>query len=272
MQIDILTLFPDMIRNAAGYSMLGRAQENGILTVNAVDIREFTLDRHRKTDEAPFGGGEGMVLTPQPVFDALRSVNAEEKRVIYLSPRGKHLDQQLIEELASGPDLVFLCGHYEGIDQRIIHYWQPDEISIGDYILTGGELAALVVVDAVARMIPGVLGNAESARHESLYSGLLEYPQYTRPREYEGLTVPEVLLSGDHARIALWRYEQSLIETRNRRPDLWKSYLEHASQLDLNKKERALLADVSGDESFRPSRREKSKKKESCQQSPPLDG
>lgn len=261
MRIEILTLFPEMIRNASGYSMLGRAQKNGLLTVNAVDIREFTLDRHRKTDEAPFGGGEGMVLTAQPVFDALRSVDADEKRLIYLSPKGKQLDQSLIEELAADPDLVFLCGHYEGIDQRILDYWHPEEISIGDYILTGGEIAALVVLDAVARLIPGVLGNEDSARCESIYSGLLEGPQYTRPREYKNMTVPEILLSGDHERIGLWRYEQSLIETRDRRPDLWKSYLEKAERLELSKKERELLADVSGNEAFRPVRRRRGKKK-----------
>lgn len=267
MQIDILTLFPDMIRSASEYSILGRAQKNGLLTVNAVDIRDYTLDRHRKTDEAPFGGGEGMVLTAQPVFDALQAIGADAKRLIYLSPKGKLLDQSMIEELASGQDLVFLCGHYEGIDQRILDYWQPDEISIGDYILTGGEIAALVIVDAVARLIPGVLGNQDSAMRESIYSGLLEGPQYTRPREYKGMPVPEILLSGDHEKISLWRYEQSLIETKKRRPDLWKRYLEKVACLDLKKKERELLADVSGNDDFRPARRRRGKKSSSQIQS-----
>ena len=266
MQIDILTLFPEMIRNAADHSILGRAQKSGLITVNAVDIREFTLDRHKKTDEAPFGGGEGMVLTAQPVFDALRSVNSDTKRMIYLSPKGKILNSRIIEELASEQDLVFLCGHYEGIDQRIIEYWHPEELSIGDYILTGGELAALVIVDAVARMVPGVLGNEDSVRSESIYSGLLESPQYTRPRDYEGMAVPEILLSGDHEKIRLWRYEQSLMETRDKRPDLWKQYLEKAINLDLSRRERELLADISGKEEFRPSPRRRRKKDKSRQQ------
>lgn len=261
MHIDILTLFPDMIRGVSEYSILGRAQAAGLLTINAVNIRDFTKDRHRKTDEAPYGGGEGMVMTAQPVFDALRSVDAASGRILYPSPKGRILDQALAEELASGPDLVFLCGHYEGIDQRILDYWRPDEVSIGDYILTGGELAALVVVDAVARFIPGVLGNEASARSESVYSGLLESPQYTRPREYEGMSVPEPLLSGDHERIRLWKYERSLIETRERRPDLWKSYLEKAEHFDLSKKEKELLADISGEERFRPVKRRRHRKK-----------
>ena len=261
MQIDILTLFPDMIRTAAGYSMLGKAQKNGLMTLNAVDIRDFTLDRHRKTDEAPFGGGEGMVLTAQPVFDALRSIGADSRRIIYLSPKGRILDQNLIEELASEPDPVFLCGHYEGIDQRILDYWQPEEVSIGDYILTGGEIAALVIVDAVARLIPGVLGNEASARCESVYSGLLEAPQYTRPQKYEELEVPEVLLSGNHEKIKLWRYEQALRLTEERRPDLWKAYLEKAKELELSRKEKEILAEISGREEFRPVRRVRGKKK-----------
>ena len=261
MHIDILTLFPEMIRGVSEYSILGRAQASGLLTIDAVDIRDFTEDRHRKTDEAPYGGGEGMVMTAQPVFDALRSVGAGSKRILYPSPKGRMLDQALAEELASGPDLVFLCGHYEGIDQRILDFWRPDEVSIGDYILTGGELAALVIIDAAARLIPGVLGNEASAMSESVYSGLLESPQYTRPREYGGMSVPDVLLSGDHERISLWRYEHSLVETRERRPDLWKTYLEKAALMELSRKEKEILADVSGEERFRPAKRRKRRKK-----------
>lgn len=264
MHIDILTLFPEMIEAAAESSMLGRAQRSGVISINAVNIRDFTKDRHKKTDEAPFGGGAGMVMTAQPVFDALKSVHAEESRIIYMSPKGRIADQQIISSLASEDRLVFLCGHYEGIDQRIIDYWKPDEISIGDYILTGGELAALVVTDAVSRMIPGVLGNESSVMGESVYSGLLEYPQYTRPREYGGMKVPDVLLSGDHEMVGLWQYRKSLEETRDRRPDMWASYLEKAGSLGLGKKELEILADVSGDESFRPPRRRKKKKKTSA--------
>jgi len=263
MRIDILTLFPEMIDHAAEHSILGRARKNGLISIRAVDIRDFTEDKHKKTDEAPFGGGEGMIMTVQPVFDALRSVNAESRRVIYLSPKGRRLDQGLIQELAAEPGLVFLCGHYEGIDQRILDYWKPDEVSIGDYILTGGELAALVIIDALARLIPGVLGNEASAMSESIYSGLLECPQYTRPRIYEEMAVPEILLSGDHEKIRLWRYKQSLIETRNRRPDLWQQYLERIRDQVLSKKEWEILADVSGDESFRPSRRRRNGKNRS---------
>lgn len=236
MHIDILTLFPEMIEAAAGSSMLGRAQRGGVLEINAVNIRDFTVDKHNKTDEAPFGGGAGMVMTAQPVFDALRSVHAEDSRLIYMSPKGRILDQDIVSSLSKDEHLVFLCGHYEGIDQRIIDFWKPDEISIGDYILTGGELAALVVIDAVSRMVPGVLGNESSVMGESVYSGLLEYPQYTRPRIYEGMEVPEVLLSGDHSRVGLWQYRRSLEETRDRRPDMWQAYLNKAERLELSKK------------------------------------
>ena len=262
MQIDILTLFPEMIDQVSGHSILGRAQKNGLISIRAVDIRAFTEDRHRKTDEAPFGGGEGMVMTVQPVSDALRAVDAGSKRIIYPSPKGRLLDQDLIEGLAAEQDLVFLCGHYEGIDQRILDYWKPEEVSIGDYILTGGELAALVMVDAVARLIPGVLGNEASAMSESVYSGLLESPQYTRPRMYENMSVPDVLLSGDHERIRLWRYRQSLLETREKRPDLWRTYLEKAGSLDLGKKEKEILAEISGVDAFRPDRRRRGKRKD----------
>lgn len=265
MHIDILTLFPEMTEAVAESSILGRAQKSGVITVNSINIRDFTKDRHKKTDEAPYGGGAGMIMTAQPVFDALRSVNAEKSRILYMSPKGRIIDRDVLSSLASEQRLVFLCGHYEGIDQRIIDYWNPEELSIGDYILTGGELAALVIIDALSRMIPGVLGNEDSVMGESVYSGLLEYPQYTRPREYEGMTVPDVLLSGDHENVGLWQYRRSLEETRDIRPDMWNSYLKKAESLDLSRKELEILADVSGDESFRPlSGRKKKKKKASA--------
>lgn len=231
MNIDILSVFPDMFKSVLGASMLGKASKHGLLNINPVDIRDFTADRHKKTDEAPFGGGAGMVMTAQPVFDALKFVNADKKRIIYMSPRGRMLDGNLAEELSKETNLVFLCGHYEGIDERIIEYWHPEEISIGDYILTGGELAAMVVIDVIARLIPDVLGNSDSIRGESVYSGLLEYPQYTRPREYEGMAVPEVLLSGNHEAIQLWKFEQSCIITKKRRPDLWKAFIDNKDRL-----------------------------------------
>ena len=236
MHIDVLTLFPEMIDPVVNASMLGRASKNGILNVNTVNIRDFTLNKHKKTDDTPFGGGAGMVMSAQPVFDALRSVSAEQKRIIYMSPRGRKLDKQLITELAAEESLVFLCGHYEGIDERIIDYWHPEEVSIGDYILTGGELAAMVVIDAVARMIPSVLGNEESHMEESVYSGLIEYPQYTKPRVYEEMEVPEVLLSGNHKLIHLWKFEKACEITKERRPDLWQEFLKEAGSLTKDEK------------------------------------
>ena len=225
-----------MIDPVVNASMLGRASKNGILNVNTVNIRDFTLNKHKKTDDTPFGGGAGMVMSAQPVFDALRSVSAEQKRIIYMSPRGRKLDKQLITELAAEESLVFLCGHYEGIDERIIDYWHPEEVSIGDYILTGGELAAMVVIDAVARMIPSVLGNEESHMEESVYSGLIEYPQYTKPRVYEEMEVPEVLLSGNHKLIHLWKFEKACEITKERRPDLWQEFLKEAGSLTKDEK------------------------------------
>ncbi|MGI6735745.1 MAG: tRNA (guanosine(37)-N1)-methyltransferase TrmD [Anaerovoracaceae bacterium] len=230
MKIDVLTLFPEMF-TALRSSMLGRAGEKGLLEIRLTDIRDYTLDRHRRTDDAPFGGGAGMVMTCDPVFRALEAVDAAEKRILYMSPKGRMLDCDLLAELAQEPQLVVLCGHYEGIDERILTHWQAEEVSIGDYILTGGEPAAIVLIDAVARLIPGVLASRASALEESIYSGLLEYPQYTRPRSYRGLEVPEVLLSGDHAEVDRWRLEQSLRLTRERRPDLFAAYLERADEL-----------------------------------------
>ena len=238
MKINILTLFPEMFTAVTESSILGKAGEKGILDVRLINIRDFTRDKHRKTDEYPFGGGVGMVMTAQPIFDALRSLDAGGK-MIYMSPRGKILDRQKIEELAEMEEITILCGHYEGVDQRVLDEWDMEEISIGDYILTGGELAAMVLIDSVSRFIPEVLGSEESATEESIYSGLLEYDQYTKPREYEGLTVPEVLFGGNHRLIHLWQYECSLRLTKERRPDLFAAYL--AKEKNLSKEEKKIL-------------------------------
>ena len=232
-------------------SILGRAGEKGILDINLINIRDFSTDKHNKADDYPFGGGVGMVMVRQPVFDALKSLEPGEsekepetpkKKMIYMSPRGRILDREKIEELAEVEEMTILCGHYEGVDQRIIDEWDMEEISIGDYILTGGELAAMVLIDSVSRFIPEVLGTKESATEESVYSGLLEYDQYTKPREYEGLTVPEVLLNGNHKLIHLWQYENSLKLTKERRPDLFAAYVEKAK--DLTKDEKKILEEI----------------------------
>ncbi len=236
MRIDILTLFPDMVAPVAGQSILGRAVKSGLMDIRITNIRDHTKDKHKKTDDTPFGGGAGMILTPQPVFDALEAVGAKGKRKLYMSPRGRLLDQAYIRELAAETDLVVLCGHYEGVDQRIVDAWEMEEASIGDYILTGGELACMVLVDAVARMIPGVLGSQSAHLEESVYSGLLEYDQYTKPRDYEGLPVPEVLFNGNHKLIHLWQWECSLRLTRRRRPDLLRAFLERAPVLTREEK------------------------------------
>ena len=219
MKINILTIFPEMFTPLTS-SMLGRAAEAGLLEFNIVDIRSFSRDKHHKTDDYTFGGGQGLVFMAEPAFDAMRSVGAERTRNIYLSPRGRILDGKLASELAEEEEMTLFCGHYEGIDQRIIDRWNMEEVSIGDYIMTGGELAAMVLIDVFARLIPGVLPKEESALEESVYSGLLEYPHYTRPEVWHGRAVPEVLLSGDHAKIEAWRYERSLERTALRRPDL----------------------------------------------------
>lgn len=221
MKIDILTLFPDGFMPLKE-SIIGRANEAGKVEINTVNIRDFSTDKHKKCDDTPYGGGEGMVMTPQPLWDALESVITENSRVIYLSPKGKTLDHTAVRRLSKIPHLVLICGHYEGIDQRIIDNFVDEEISIGDYVLTGGELPAMVLVDAVCRFLPGVLGNSNSAENETFSDGLLEYPQYTRPAEFKGLKVPEVLQNGNHAEIAKWRRQQSEELTKARRPDLLK--------------------------------------------------
>ena len=223
MKIAILTIFPDMFQSLLSTSILGRARAEGLLTVEPVDIRPYSAMKHKNTDDYPFGGGAGMVMTPQPIVDAVRDMRARgfAGPCLYMSPRGKPLTQAMVCELAAQDGLVLLCGHYEGVDQRALDTVVDGEISLGDFVLTGGELAAMAVVDAVARLVPGVLGSSDSAEDESFSEGLLEYPQYTRPREFEGQTVPEVLLSGDHAKINAWRRKQALAETLRRRPDLF---------------------------------------------------
>ena len=222
MTVDILTVFPEMFESVFAASILGRAREQGLLDIRLTDIRPFSAARHKNTDDYPFGGGAGMVMTAQPIMDAMAAVSASlpGARRIYLGPRGKKLTTQLARELAREPSLILLCGHYEGVDQRALDACIDEEISIGDYILTGGELAAMVLTDCVARFIPGVLGSSESPEEESFSDGLLEYPQYTRPRDLNGRSVPEVLLNGDHAKIAAWRRRESLRATLRFRPDL----------------------------------------------------
>ena len=225
MKIDILTIFPEMFQGVFSSSILGRAASEGLLEITLTDIRPFSASKHKNTDDYPFGGGAGMVMMAQPIMDAMASVTGEDfhgKR-IFLGPRGKTLTTDMARALAKEDHLVLLCGHYEGIDQRVLDTCIDEEISIGDYILTGGELAAMVLTDCVSRFIPGVLGSSESAETESFSDGLLEYPQYTRPRDLNGLTVPDVLLSGNHADIAAWRRKESLRITLERRPDLLRS-------------------------------------------------
>lgn len=227
MKITILTTFPEMFAPLHS-SILGRAEKAGILEIREVDIRAYSKNKHHNTDDAPYGGGAGMVMLAQPIVDAMRDVQGESfrGRRIYLSPRGETLTQKKAEELAQEEELILLCGHYEGVDQRALELCIDEEISIGDYVLTGGELGAMVLSDCVARLVPGVLGCEESAQTESFSSGLLEYPQYTRPREFEGLSVPEPLLNGNHAHIQDWQLEESLYITLRRRPEMAKAFLE----------------------------------------------
>ena len=231
MKFHILTLFPDMVEGGLHTSILGRAAADGHISLEAVNIRDFTVNKHKKVDDYPYGGGAGMLMQAQPVYDAYRYI--EEKigeegrkppRVIYVTPQGSVFNQQMAHELAGEEDLVFLCGHYEGIDERVLETIVTDYISIGDYVLTGGELPSMVMIDAISRLVPGVLKNKESAEFESFHNNLLEYPQYTRPEIWREKPVPEVLLSGDHARVDQWRLQQSEARTRKRRPDLYEVY------------------------------------------------
>ena len=231
MIFDVLTLFPEMIDNYCGYSILKRAVENNVLQVNTINPRDFTLDKHKKVDDTPYGGGAGMVLMAQPYVDAYESVKKQENSVtVMLSPQGTPLDDKLVNDLAKYDQIVMLCGHYEGFDERIRDIIKPMEISIGDFVLTGGELPALCLIDAVSRKIEGTLGKIESADEDSYSNGLLEYPQYTKPREYRGMKVPEVLLNGNHKEINEFRMQESLKRTKIKRPDLYSAYIEKMSK------------------------------------------
>ena len=230
MKINVLTLFPEMFTAVTG-SILGRACEKGIITFNFINIRDFSNDKHKKVDDYPFGGGPGMVMMADPIFGALNSIDARGKKILYMSPRGNILDQTKIQQLAEEEELTILCGHYEGVDQRVLDHFDMEEVSIGDYILTDGELPAMVLIDTVARLIPGVLAGEDSATEESIYSGLLEYPQYTKPRSYEGMDVPEILVGGNHKLIYLWKFEQFLRLTREMRPDLFEEFVKNSKKL-----------------------------------------
>ena len=221
-RFDILTIFPEMFTSFCGCSLLKKALDKGVITVQLHDIRGYATDKHHMTDDAPYGGGGGMVMKVEPIDRALLSIPmvADAVPIILLTPQGERFSQKIAEELAACPQLVFVCGHYEGVDERVRARLVNREISIGDYILTGGELSAMILVDAVSRLVPGVLGNSDSAGEDSFSMGLLEYPHYTRPAEYQGWKVPEVLLSGNHREIVLWRRRQSLLRTHKRRPDL----------------------------------------------------
>jgi tRNA (guanine37-N1)-methyltransferase len=221
-RFDILTIFPEMFASPCGCSLLRKALDRGLIAIQLHDIRTYAEDKHRVTDDAPYGGGGGMVMKVEPIDRALCSIPRldEEVPIILLTPQGKRFSQKMAEELAACRQLVLVCGHYEGVDERVRTQLVNREISIGDYVLTGGELSAMVVVDAVSRLVPGVLGNCESARADSFSTGLLEYPHYTRPAEYRGWKVPEVLLMGNHREIEMWRRRESLLRTRRRRPDL----------------------------------------------------
>lgn len=235
MNFHVMTLFPEMITQGLSSSILGRAQEKGLITVNAVNIRDHTLDKHKRVDDYPYGGGAGMVMAADPIVRCHRAVLAQiagrdpkksmegsgkDPRVIYLTPQGRTFTQAMAEELAKEEDLIFLCGHYEGVDERAIELTVTDQVSIGDYVLTGGELPVMVMIDVIARLVPGVLNNQDSAQSETFQDHLLEYPQYTRPEVYGELSVPEILLSGHHEKIAQWRRKQSILRTHAVRPEL----------------------------------------------------
>lgn len=254
MHFHIMTLFPEMVLEGLRTSIIGRAEEKGCISIEAVNIRDYTLDKHKKVDDYTYGGGAGMLMQAQPVYDCWKVLNdmiirrrsvAQEKlsenvsktRVIYVTPQGEVFHQKKAAELSQEEDLIFLCGHYEGIDERVLQEIVTDYISIGDYVLTGGELPAMVIIDAISRLVPGVLNNGESAQTESHTNGLLEYPQYSRPEIWHEKKVPDVLLSGHHANIEKWRLEQSMKRTKERRPELYAAYLE-ANPLQPEKKRR----------------------------------
>lgn len=226
MLIDILTLFPKMFEGVFEESIIKRAQKRGKAKIRIHNLRDWSKDKHKKVDDAPFGGGPGMVLKPQPLFDAIDNLKSAKARVILLTPQGKTLNQKIAKRLSKFKHLILVCGHYEGIDERFRQSIVTDEISLGDFILTGGEIPAMALVESVVRLIPGVVGDKDSLEFESFTSGLLEYPQYTRPASFKGMQVPDILLSGDHKKIELWRRENALKRTKNRRPDLYKKYID----------------------------------------------
>ncbi len=225
MRFDVLTLFPELIQSHMDFSIMKRASEDGIISVNTINPRDYTLDKHKKVDDTPYGGGAGMVLMPQPYVDAYEGVNKLENSItLMMTPQGEPFTDKISNELAKYDQIIILCGHYEGYDERIREIIKPREISIGDFVLTGGELPALCVIDSVSRKIEGTLGKIESAHDDSFSDGLLEYPQYTKPREYRGLCVPEVLLNGNHKLIDKYRMEEKIRRTKEKRPDLWEKY------------------------------------------------
>lgn len=234
----ILTLFPEMVLDGLNTSIIGRAIEAGLLQINAVNIRDYSTNKHMKVDDYPYGGGAGLVMQPEPVYRAYEDLTKDMKkkpRVVYLTPQGTTFHQEMAKEFAKEEELVFLCGHYEGIDERVLEEIVTDYVSIGDYVLTGGELPAMVMIDSISRLVPGVLHNDDSAGDESFENGLLEYPQYTRPPVFLDKEVPEVLLSGHHENIRKWRHEQSVKRTKERRPDLWEAYEKEMEGNDENK-------------------------------------
>ena len=243
MKFHVMTLFPALIESVLTESVIGRAMKDGITELACYNIRDFSADKHRKTDDTPFGGGMGMLMTCQPIFDCFESVKgniapSSKRRVIYMSPKGRTFTHAVAAELATYDELVFLCGHYEGVDQRVIDALVDEEISIGDYVVTGGEIPACIVIDAVARLIDGVLAAPECHTDESIASGILEYPQYTKPRSFRGMDVPEVLFSGDHKKIARWKLEEAVKVTRERRPDLLAQHPEYEEALKPKQKKR----------------------------------
>ncbi len=236
MKFHIMTLFPEVVMGCINNSILGRAIQNGYIEVETINIRDFTMDKHKKVDDYTYGGGAGMLMQAQPIFDThqflTEKINSEKKvRTVYLTPQGSVFNQQMAVDFSKEEDLILLCGHYEGIDERVLEEIVTDYISIGDYVLTGGELPAAILVDAVARMVPGVLGNEVSGEIESFYQGLLEYPQYSRPEVWHGKKVPDVLLSGHHLNIEKWRKEESIKRTKERRPDLYEKYVAYNKEV-----------------------------------------
>ncbi|MCR5641649.1 MAG: tRNA (guanosine(37)-N1)-methyltransferase TrmD [Lachnospiraceae bacterium] len=229
MKFYVLTLFPEMIEQTMANSITGRAMEQGHISVEAVNIRDYTLDKHKKVDDYPYGGGAGMVMQAQPIYDAYCAIIEKIGHpcpVVYLTPQGKTFSQEMAKGFAAEEEMILLCGHYEGVDERVLEAIVTHEVSIGDYVLTGGELPAMVMIDAIARLVPGVLHNDDSACTESFENGLLEYPQYSRPEEWNGRKVPAILLSGDHAKVDAWRLEQSMERTRVKRPDLFAKFVD----------------------------------------------